>query len=193
MLRILNFEEIQTHLLKVPELLVLLEKRAPGAFEAVNGWLKRFENILENNRLQQAALIAGLRGFLANAARGLGPELEGAQARGGTRRALKEAAAREVIRKASEIGVGLLEGDAGRFEEADVMARKMITMADFKGLIPKAPDPRDHTGNLKAIWKSIQKDKDLEQAALHLVSLIGPRDALVILDRGITRDIWAKG
>lgn len=187
MLRIVNFEEIQDLLLNIPRLITELEQKDPRSIENVRSWLVSLEQVLENNRMPQAGIVAGLRGLLNSALKGVIPT--GMKFHGRTTvRKIREATAIEVLRRSGELITSTIHEDSLRIAEAERIGRQLIAVSKFKGLIATTQSTDDHIENLKVIWKSMQADQEIEQGALHLLGLIGPHDALIILDRGITRD-----
>lgn len=189
MLRIVNLEEIQGQLLRVPKLVDALERKDAEAIDGVRGWLVALERILESNRLALAGSIAGLRGVLDSASAGVLPA--GIVIHGQiTARKIREATAREILKRAGEVVTAGIQDDGSRVAEAERVARQLIAVARFKGLIPEKPKPADYAEVLKSVWGAMQADAQIEQGAVHLIGLVGPHDALIVLDRGLTRDVW---
>ena len=73
MLRIVQLEEIQALLLRVPALVDRQEQRDPDFADVVKAWLGDLEDALENNRLPAAGRVAAARGTLISAERGAVP------------------------------------------------------------------------------------------------------------------------
>ena len=189
MLRIVNVEEIQELLRLMPGLIDDLKKRESRSIENVGSWLEAMEQTLANNHLSLAGNVAGLRGVLDGALNGVIPV--GIEFHGhATMRKIREAAAVEVLRRARDLVTIAIQDDTARIAEAERLGRQLIAVAKFKGLIPESPDSSRHTESLKAIWSSMQANSEIVQGAVHLLGLVGPQDALIVLDRGITRDVW---
>lgn len=189
MLRIPNLEELQALLLRLPRLVDGIEERNPAAVDHIREWLRSLETALGNNRMPLAAEIAGLRVQLAMGTRGV--LVEGLTVSGRlTLRKVREVTASEVLRHAGTLLSGAIAGDVARVDEADRVARQLTTVAQIKGLIPAAPPRADHLGAVRAIWGKVESDVDIGQGAVHILSLLGPEDAVIALDRAISRDIW---
>ena len=182
MLHIVNLEEIQGMLLRVPELIDSLEKRAPSFVGSVKEWLTQAEQILISNRLAVAAEVAVLRGVLISAERGVIPPGMAFSTRT-TIRKIKDASAADVLRKAEELISSAISVDAVRFAEGEKLTQQIVAVAQRKGLIPVTPRGDKHTEMLKAIWQAMIIDPDLGAVTTHLAGLVGAYDVLILLDR----------
>ena len=191
MLRIVNLEEIHNLLLRIPSLVDELERQGPHAIGNVREWLMTLELVLENNRLPLAGNIAALRGGLDSALNGVIPAGIAFHGRVSSRK-IREAAATDMLKRASDLVTFAVQGDGNRIDEAQRVARQLIALARFKGLIPADRPDGDPIENVKAVWNNMQTDQEIGQGAAHLIGLVGPHDALIVLDRGITRDVWAQ-
>ncbi len=92
MLRIVNLEEIQSILLRIPYLVDLQDQRDSSFEPDVKDWLSKCEKVLENNRLPASGNIAAFRALLISAERGVTPTEVTFHGRS-TRRKIREAAA----------------------------------------------------------------------------------------------------
>jgi hypothetical protein len=185
MLGILNLEEIHGLLLRIPDLVNLQERRDPGFVQEVKRWLATMELVLGNNRMPVVGNVAALRGLLTSAERGAIPaeiEVHGRP----TSRIIRESAATEVLRRAGDLVSNAVREDVSRIAEAERLGRKVVALADFKGLIRAIPRGSDNTASLKKIWHTLSADPDIAAGAANLLGLIGPSDALIVLDRAIT-------
>lgn len=191
MLRIANLEEIHGLLLRLPSLVDELERKEPHAVGNVREWLVSLERVLESNRLPLAGNIAVLRAGLDSALMGVIPAGIEFHGRASSRK-IREAAAAEMLKRASDLVIAAIQGDGSRIDEAERVARQLIAVASFKGLIPTNRPEGDVIENVKAVWSAMQADTEIGQGAAHLVGLVGPHDALIVLDRGITRDVWGR-
>jgi hypothetical protein len=117
-LHIINLEEIQGALLRVPRLIHSLDKRDPKFVGDAKAWLTQAEQILTNNHIAVAAGIAALRGVLITAEQGAIPQGMIFAGRV-TSRKIKIAAAADVIRKAEEMISKVLQADVARVVEAE--------------------------------------------------------------------------
>ena len=182
MLNIMNLEEIQSILLRVPVLIRELEARDVSFAGSVKTWLTQGEQTLSNNRLTVAAQVAALRGVLISAERGAIPSGMAFTKRA-TLRMIKDAAAADVLRKAEELMSSAINADAARFAEGEKLTRQIVAVAYRKGLTLVAPDVGTHSERLKTIWQAMTRDPDLVSATTHLIGLVGPHDVLILLDR----------
>jgi len=188
MLRIVNLEEIQGMLLRIPGLVDLQKRGDTGFAQEVGQWLSELEQLLHNNNMSVAGNIAALRALLISAERGVIPaeiEFHGRP----TKRKIQEAAAAYVLRQTGDLISSVLEKDHGRVAEAERMARQMLALAKAKGLIRERPDGENFTDILKGAWMSLSSDPDISPGAINVEGLVGPQDALIVLDRAISSDI----
>jgi hypothetical protein len=191
-LRIVNLEEIQGMLLRIPALVDLQERRAPNFAQDVKQWLSELEKVLDNNRMPVAGNVAALRGLLISTERGVIPaevELHGRA----TKRKIQEATAAYVLRQTGDLLSGVIHKDYERVVEAERLIRQLVALAKARGLIQKFPPAKDNfTDILKATWRTLSTDPDLSPGAANVEGLIGPHDTLIVLDRIIASDV-SKG
>ncbi|PVX26807.1 MAG: hypothetical protein CW691_00395 [Candidatus Bathyarchaeum sp.] len=187
MLRVINLEEIQNLLLRVPDIVALCEKGDFGVVAAVKKWLIQMEMTLKNNKLSVSANVAACRGLLISAEQGNIPS--GINFKGRiTRRKVREATASRCISETVKIVSDRIQKDAERVEEAERIIRQLVSIAKAKGLIVDVPQGNNFSDALKYIWKSMSTDQVLTQGAVSVEGLVGPHDALILLDRTITAD-----
>lgn len=187
MLRIVNIEEIQDMLLRVSGLVELQENRGAGFVDEVMTWLESLEKVLSNNRMLVAANLAALRGVLLSAKRGVMPE--GIRIHGRiTSRKIAEAAASDVLRAAAELASSAILPDSSSVADAERQSRQIVVLARAKGLSLSLPEGHDRSGALKTLWRTLATDPDIGPGTVNVESLVGPNDALIILDRAISRD-----
>ena len=183
MLNIVNLEEIQRVLLRVPGLIHELAERQMSLVGSVKTWLSDGEQILISNRLPVAAEVAALRGVLISAERGVIPPGMTFSART-TARKIKEAAAADVLRKAAEVIFKTIAADAARVAESEQLMRQILAVAQRKGILKvSAHSAYTHSDMMKTIWRAMTEDPDLGGAATRLEGLVGINDTLVLLDR----------
>jgi len=188
MLHIVNLEEIQGMLLRIPDLVDLLDRRDPALFHDVKQWLSNIERVLLNNRMPAAGNVAALRGMLIAAERGVIPVGVGFHGRS-TIRKIREAAVGYVLRQTGDLVSIAIEKDRERIAEAVRMTRQVVAVAKAKGLIQQVPRGDDLTNMLKALWQTLSTDADLSPGKVNVEGLVGPYDALIVLDRITTSDI----
>jgi hypothetical protein len=190
MLRIVNLEEFHRLLLRVPSLVDVLDERRSDAPGAVRAWLLEVEGVLENNRMPLVGSIAGLRARLDSASRGAVPK--GVVVTGSvTTRKVRNAVAAEVLQEAADTLAAEIAADDARIDEANRIARQLAIAAQLKGMVNGPPPAADHADALQAIWRSLLSEPEIGAGAVHLLSLVGPNDAVIVLDRAITQDVWA--
>ena len=183
MLNIVNLEEIQRVLLRVPGLIHELAERQMSLVGSVKTWLSDGEQILISNGLPVAAEVAALRGVLISAERGVIPPGMTFSART-TARKIKEAAAADVLRKAAEVIFKTIAADAARVAESEQLMRQILAVAQRKGILKvSAHSAYTHSDMMKAIWRAMTENPDLGGAATRLEGLVGINDTLVLLDR----------
>jgi len=154
----------------------------------VKHWLVKLEKVLENNRLPAAGNVAALRALLISAEQGVIPA--GVEFHGrATGRKIRDAAAAYVLRHAGDIVSIAIQKDCERVAEAERMTRQLVSLAKARGLIQELPSGENFTDMLKAIWRSLSADPDISPGTINVEGLIGPHDALVILDRILTSDV----
>lgn len=191
MLNIVNLEEIQSILLLIPALVDLQQQRDSDFVEEVKNWLKKMEKVLENNRIPAVGNVATLRGVLISAERGVIPvgiELRGRP----TGRKIKEATAADVLRHVGELVSNVIHQDRERVAEAKRLGRQLVALAKTKGLICELPSGEQYTEMLKVMWRTLSSDPDISPGSVNVEGLVGPHDALIILDRTITSDIQVE-
>ena len=191
MLNIVNLEEIQSILLLIPALVDLQQQRDSDFVEEVKNWLKKMEKVLENNRIPAVGNVATLRGVLISAERGVIPvgiELHGRP----TGHKIKEATAADVLRHVGELVSNVIHQDRERVAEAKRLGRQLVALAKTKGLICELPSGEQYTEMLKVMWRTLSSDPDISPGTVNVEGLVGPHDALIILDRTITSDIQVE-
>lgn len=188
MLRFVNLTEIQNMLLKVSELTDLQDLRDFSYVSKTKRWLSELEKILENNRMIQAGEIAALRGAIISAENGIfqnGAEFLAKP----TKRKMVEAATASAIHQASSLAAQVIQADITRFNEAEQTVRQLVAIAKAKGLLLNIPNNGNHTETLKFIWRTIAQDADIAPGAVNVEGMVGPYDALILLDRILVADV----
>lgn len=189
MLPVVNLEEFRRLLLALPDIVDALDARSSDGPVAVRAWLVEAEGVLERNRMPAAGNIAVLRARLDSARRGAVPDgvvVTGTVAR----RKVVQAVAAEVVGEAADLLASRIGADEERLDEADRLARQLTVAAQVKGMVNGHPSADDHAGAVSSIWSAVVADPELSGGAVHLLSLVGPSDALIVMDRALTRDAW---
>lgn len=189
MLPVVNLEELHRLLLALPAIADALDTRTSHGPESVRAWLVEAEGVLERNRMPAAGNIAALRARLDSARRGAVPD--GVQVSGAiSKRKVVNAVAADVVGRAAELLAGQIGADEERIGEADRLARQLTVAAQVKGMVNGHPAASDHAAAVASIWGAVVADPELSGGAVHLLSLVGPSDALIVMDRALTRDAW---
>ena len=188
MLRILNLEEIQKMLLRTSDLIDLNVQHNPNFILDVKEWLSELEKILKNNNMPISANIASMRGILISAERGnipIGIEFKGRT----TSRKIREATSNKIIHQAVDLISNTIQKDVERVKEAERITRQLVAIAKSNGYIKKILSQDNYTEKLKTFWQKMANDQVLSQGIISVEGLVGPNDALVILDRTISTDL----
>ncbi|MEE8639573.1 MAG: hypothetical protein V3T41_04110 [bacterium] len=191
MLRIVNLEEVQGMLRRIPDLVDLQERRIPGFGEEVKRWLVALEKVLDNNRMPVAGNVAALRAMLISAERGVIPAGVAVHGRM-TRKKIEQATATLVLHQISDMISDVVLPDVQRIAEAERLTRQLVALGKAKGLVKPPPSDGERTENLSVLWRTLAADPDVAGGTVNVEGLVGPNDALVILDRMIVRDVRAE-
>ncbi len=184
MLRIVHIDEIQDLLLLLPNLVQQQERRSTDFAPNAGAWLKSLEKVLAANRLYQAGNIATLRGGLVAAEQGQAPA--GLEFRGRPSRSrVLNATASQALQRAAEVASTLIAENRPRLAEAERVAQQIVAAALSRGLITAREEEVSNTQYLRMLRRSLVKSGDLESAVVHLEGLVGPHDALTLLDRAL--------
>jgi hypothetical protein len=181
-LHLVNLEEIEAFLLKVPLLVEQFEERDPDFFPAVKSWLASVEDTLSKNRMPQTSEIAVCRSALISIERGF---LDGAalQNRIGARK-LREARASHMLKHATDVITETIRFRRGQIDEAGRVMMQIVAVADHLGLIP--PDSgQSHSAYLQSILLAMSNRAELISLVVHVTGLLGKSDTLIVLDRSI--------
>lgn len=188
MLRIVNIEEIQNMLGSISGLVDMQQQLDPNFDEKVKLWLAKLEKILESNRIMQVGEIATLRGLILSAENGIIPpgiEIHGRS----SKRKIVEAAITFSLRQSSSLVSDFLQKEVDRVSDSERMMRQLLALAKAKGLIQQIPDGSDHNEVLKYIWHTLSSDPEIAPGTINVEGLVGPHDALIVLDRIIASDL----
>lgn len=188
MLRIINIQEIQNMLSSISGLVDIQQCHDPNFDDKVKLWLAKLEKMLESNRIMQVGEIATLRGLILSAEDGIIPpgiEIHGKS----SKRKIVEAAVTFSLRQSSKLVSDFLQNEVNRVSDAERMMRQLLALAKAKGLIQQIPDDSNHTEVLKYIWHTLSEDPEIAPGTINVEGLVGPHDALIILDRMIASDL----
>lgn len=182
-MRLLQAEEIEGLLLKVPPLVDLLDGGDPAFVDAVISWLRDLETALLANQAPIASQISTLRGSLITIARGQAPP--GVEfTRSASKRKLREAGAMDALRAAESTVSQHLSPTRQTIGEAGHLVGQLLVAAEQKNI----PDPGtwDASGpGLLNLWSAIASDSELRPATARVLALVGQADALILLSRSM--------
>jgi hypothetical protein len=187
MLRIVNLEEMQREIMKISALVDLQQRRDFSLEEKVKGWLANLEKTLESNHFMQAGEIAALRGMILSAENGIVPPAVAFHGLA-TRQKIVAAAISFALRQAGSVVSEVLKEDVSRVAGAERMMRQLVAIAKAKNLLQPVSANNNHTESLKFIWRTLAKDADIAAGTINVEGLVGPHDALILLDRIIASD-----
>lgn len=183
MLRLLNLEEIESQVFRVPDIIRKFEQRDPDFVQATQDWLAEAEQTLNKNRMVEGAQIAVLRGSLIAWNRGF---TDGAEPTPRTAsRKLKEPRAAGLLKRATEIVSEAIRMRRAQMNEAESMMMQIVAVAEQLGLVPPSGG-QDHTAYLESIRGALSARAELVSPVVHVTGLVGRVDFLVLLDRTIS-------
>ena len=184
MLRIVHVEEMEGLLLLLPDLVRQQQGRSIAFAQNASAWLSSLEKVFEANRLYQAGQVAALRSGLIAVQQGQVPA--GLEFRGlPSRSRVLNAMASQVLQRAAEVALTLIAENRPRLAEAARVAQQVIAVALSRGLINAREQEGSNTQYLRLLRRSFATSADLESVAVHLEGLVGPHDALILLDRAL--------
>jgi hypothetical protein len=183
-LHLLNLEEIEALLLKVPGLVKRFEERDTDFFPAVKSWLGGVEDMLRKNGMPATSEIAVCRSSLISVERGFS---DGAvlKSRMGIRN-LKEARASQMLKRATEIITEAIRLRRGQVDEAGRVMMQIIAVAERLGLLADEAG-QNHTAYLQSTLRKMSDRAEITSFVVHVTGLLGKADTLIVLDRYITR------
>ncbi len=184
MLHLLNLEEIEAWLLRVPALVKRFEERDPGFVPAVKSWLVGVEDTLSRNGMPETSEIAVCRGALISVERGF-PDGVAPQGRMGARN-LRQARASHLLKRATDLIAETIHSRRRQADEAGRVMMQIVAVADHLDLIP-VDSGQNHTAYLEAILVAMSNRAELTSLVVHVIGLLGKADTLMMLDRSIAR------
>jgi hypothetical protein len=183
-LNVVQYEDIVSLLQEVPALVDRLEARHSGFADEVLEWLKKSEKTLENNRLPVVSQVSTCRATLIEAGRGIQSD-DIVIAGRSTVRKIQEGTASLVLKRSSDLLHAEIAERQVAFQEAERIARQILTVAEAKGMIDACNGTRSHQAMLSCLQEKVATDQDLASVYLHLVALVGKTDVLIFFDRAL--------
>lgn len=191
MLHIVQLEEIDDHLRRLPSVIALYRERDSRFLDEVDRWLTRVEEILQNNRLPIAGIVASSRASMLMARDGVFTgECEATRRVSARRR--QDAVASHVLAAVAETVNGAVQADRLRMEEASRIALHAITVARAAGLLQGREIQSSDAEFAKWLLQTLKNSEATLQAAVQLEGLIGPVDATIILDRQLAYGVFSR-
>jgi hypothetical protein len=182
MLPLPNIEELNSHLLKLPQIVEAYEIRDSTFSEMAKSWLQQAEQILVSNRLPAAGAVATLRGVVISAERGVLPSDITFITASNSRKA-RDAAAADALRRAEMLITDLLRDDLVKIHEAERILQQIVAVASYKGYL-NIPNGSIAQGDFVGqVWGCVSRDSDLAQGAVNVTALVGFPNALALLGR----------
>jgi hypothetical protein len=184
MLRIMQAEEIASLLLLLPDLVRQQERRSADFLPRAGEWLNSLEGVFAASGLYQAGSIAMLRSGLVAVEQGQLPP--GLQFRGRpTRSRVLNAVTSQALQRAADMASTLIAENQPRIAEAERVAQQIVAAGLSRGLIIGRAEGVNNTEYLRMLRRNFATSVDLENAVVHLEGLVGPYDALILIDRAL--------
>lgn len=181
MLRCLQLEEIERHLLEIPSLVDAYERRETDFMTKLISWLVSLENAFQQNRMPMAGDIATSRALIISAGRGIVPDGTHIQGRV-TRRKLRDTVAISALHTVSSIALDSIATDRDRHRQAEEMVRRIVAIAITKRLAGFGAEENQFSDEDR--WSSLNSDSDTQGGVVQLEGLVGHTDALILVNRG---------
>lgn len=177
MLSIVHLDRIQDCLRAVSEVVDAQQRREIDFPKRVLDWLTRAEELLRDARLASLSQLSGFRSSLLATCHGA------KKPAGQSRRATLESAASEALIQGQAALSAAIEPRLQQIAEAELLVSRVIAVGTVKGIFPHLPDHLSHEGKLRQLLEALQKDQDTAAATAHFTGILGPVDALIVLDR----------
>lgn len=181
-LTVLQHEALLALLAQVPALVDSLEGRRSDYPSEVLEWVRAAETALQNVRSPAVAQVATCRARLIEAGRGVHPGDVVVLGRPSVRK-VQHASATRALDDAAAVVQALVVDRAPALEEAQRMAAHLVVVARLKGWPTDTAPGRGHHEVLRDVLTRAAADPDLGSVQAHLLTLVGPTDALILLDR----------
>ncbi|MGW6196938.1 hypothetical protein ACWF0M_12395 [Kribbella sp. NPDC055110] len=172
MLGLLQTEELDGLLLRIPGLLQHAETGIEALEQRAGKWLELLEAALSNNRMPLASKVAITRATL---------QIAGRPFRSKPRPTRRDRAAACIHALEQVVGevYAELSTTHSRINEADAWCRRVVAIAHQKGLIGSVDQSNEL--RLHLLMDLMRADPDIAAGVVQMDSLVGPRDGLIIL------------
>lgn len=186
MLQLADVEEIRDHLLRLPAIVDQQAEQDRSLPEVVEQWLRYAEELLSKSRSSSAASVASIRSSLLSVSNRGPVAAEGPRRRSAARKASIEAAA-EALRRGEAVLSSAVSSAQDRLGTASDLMLTIVAAGAVRGIPAPPADLRSRGGWLTAVWQMLAAHEETREMAGQLLGLAGPRDALVLLDRTLSR------
>ena len=102
-----------------------------------------------------------------------------------TRSRVLHAVALQALQRAADTASTLIAENQPRLAEAERVAQQIVAAALSRGLITGRAEGVSNTQYLRMLRRNLVTGVDLESAVVHLEGLVGPYDALILIDRAL--------
>lgn len=181
MLQLVHLDRMEERLRTVPALVDAQQRRETDFPHRVVRWLMETEAVVTDARHPAVSQLASLRSRLLTTMHGAG----GAEPPRGGRRKHIEAVTSDVLQRAQQVLATIIEPKLEQLREAESIATRVAAVARAKGVLERAKTIPDHQAALGFVHHSVSHDPDTAAATVHLSGILGPIDALVVLDRAL--------
>jgi hypothetical protein len=181
-MKIKLINELQVLLEQIPALINKYESDDSSFPEASKQWLRCGEKLLTTYHKSQVSVLAGLRGSIVAAERGV---YESSFAFDPKIRKRKASAATAVfsLNKAQEILQTILNPVIGEVEEARTLIKQVLVLADQKNILTEYMEATDAvTKNLLTLWSNLSKTEDIRVGLNRILTLVSHAEALKLME-----------
>jgi hypothetical protein len=180
LLSVIHVERIEDCLRAVSALVDAQQRRDVDFPRRVLEWLTTAEGVLQDARQASLSQVSALRSNL------LAAHHAARRDTGQSRRAFLEATASEVIGKGQGVLGSVIEPRLTQIAEAEQLVSRVLAVGAIKGLLAAVPSALQGEARLRDILARLKSDADTMAATAHFLGLLGPIDALVVLDRALS-------
>jgi hypothetical protein len=102
-----------------------------------------------------------------------------------TSRKIRVATALYAIHQVGDLVANATKDDSARVAEAERLGLQLVAVAKSNGFILVLPNDPNRSEAVKKLWESIAADANLAPGVVRMEGLVGPNDALIVLDHAI--------
>lgn len=182
MLRLPNIEEIHRKLMQIPQLIDRYAAGDESFIQNTLSWFCEVEKILLANRLTIAAELATMRASIISAHRAPASSSTLHLRRREKRRGA-DATAATTLRSAVELITRRIDQDLALIGNAEKATYELVILARQLKLIPDDFEPKQAYSHLRPLWDQLAANEQTAKHTTYIRSVVGPGDALILLDR----------